>query len=101
MGFINGVKTVFSDLKEYINQIDCPDEENLVTDPKLLESLQSIEQKEEAFKKSSISQKNGKGNSIKQQVVETVAVDSKVVKAMAKKAQEKQQQVVEKDGEER
>ena len=45
MGFINGVKTVFSDLKQYINQIDCP--------------------------------------------------------AMAKEAQEKQQPVVEKDGEER
>lgn len=96
MGFINGVKTVFSDLKEYINQIDCPDREELVTDPKLLESLQSIKQKEEAFKK--ISQK---GNSTKQQVVETVAVDSKDVKAMAEKAQEEQQQAVEKDGEER
>ncbi len=51
MGFINGVKTVFSDLKQYINQIDCPDEENVITDPELLESLQSIEQREEAFKK--------------------------------------------------
>ena len=46
MGFINGVKTVFSDLKQYINQIDCPDEENVITDPELLESLQSIEQRE-------------------------------------------------------
>lgn len=55
MGFINGVKTVFSDLKQYINQIDCPDEENVITDPELLESLQSIEQREEAFKKSSTS----------------------------------------------
>lgn len=42
MGFINGVKTVFSDLKEYINQIDCPDEEELITDPELVASLQSI-----------------------------------------------------------
>ena len=46
MGFINGVKTVFSDLKQYINQIDCPDEENVITDPELLESLQSIEKRE-------------------------------------------------------
>ena len=101
MGFINGVKTVFSDLKQYINQIDCPDEENVITDPELLESLQSIEQREEAFKKSSTSKNGGKGNSGKQQVVETVAIDSKAVKAMAKEAQEKQQPVVEKDGEER
>lgn len=49
MGFINGVKTVFSDLKEYINQIDCPDEEELITDPKLVASLQSIKKREEAF----------------------------------------------------
>lgn len=100
MGFINGVKTVFSDLKEYINQIDCPDEE-LITDPELVASLQSIEQREEAFKKSSTSKNGGKGNSGKQQVVETVAIDPKAVKAMAKEAQEKQQPVVEKDGEER
>ncbi len=101
MGFINGVKTVFSDLKEYINQIDCPDEEELITDPKLVASLQSIEQIEEAFKKSSTSKNGGKGNSGKQQVVETVAIDPKAVKAMAKEAQEKQQPVVEKGGEER
>ena len=101
MGFINGVKTIFSDLKEYINQIDCPDEEELLTDPELVESLKSIEQKEEAFKKSSTSKKGGKGNSGKQQVVETVAIDPKAVEAMAKEAQEKQQLVVEKDGEER
>lgn len=101
MGFINGVKTVFSDLKEYINQIDCPDEEELITDPKLVASLQSIEQREEAFKKSSTSKNGGKGNSGKQQVVETVAIDPKAVKAMAKEAQEKQQPVVEKGGEER
>ena len=101
MGFINGVKTVFSDLKQYINQIDCPDEENVITDPALLESLQSIEQREEAFKKSSTSKNGGKGNSGKQQVVETVAIDPKAVKAMAKEAQEKQQPVVEKDGEDR
>lgn len=103
MGFINGVKTVFSDLKEYINQIDCPDEdeEKLITDPELVASLQSIEQREEAFKKSSTSKNGGKGNSGKQQVVETVAIDPKAVKAMAKEAQEKQQPVVEKDGEER
>lgn len=100
MGFINGVKTVFSDLKEYINQIDCPDEE-LITDPELVASLQSIEQREEAFKKSSTSKNGGKGNSGKQQVVETVAIDPKAVKAMAKEAQEKQQPVVEKGGEER
>ena len=96
MGFINGVKTVFSDLKQYINQIDCPDEEELLTDPELVESLQTIEQKEEDFKKSSTSKKGGKG-----QVVETVAIDQKAVKAMAKEAQTKQQQVVEKDEEER
>ena len=101
MGFINGVKIVFNDLKQYINQIDCPDEENLVTDPELVESLKSIEKREETFKKSSISNKGGKGNSGKQQVVETVAIDPKAVKAMAKEAQEKQQPVVEKDGEER
>lgn len=101
MGFINGVKTVFSDLKEYINQIDCPDEKELITDPELVASLQSIEQREEAFKKSSTSKNGGKGNSGKQQVVETVAIDPKAVKAMAKEAQEKQQPVVEKDGEER
>ena len=100
MGFINGIKTVFKDINEFINQIDCPDEESLVTDPELLESLQSIEQKEEAFKKSSTSNKGGKGNSGKQQVVETVAIDPKAVKAMSKVAEEKQQ-VVEKDGEER
>ena len=60
-----------------------------------------IEQREEAFKKSSTSKNGGKGNSGKQQVVETVAIDPKAVKAMAKEAQEKQQPVVEKDGEER
>lgn len=103
MGFINGVKIVFSDLKEYINQIDCPDEVEL-TDPKLVESLQLIKKREEAFKKSSTSNKGNKGgkeNSGKQQVVETVAIDPKAVKAMAKEAQKKQQPVVEKDGEER
>lgn len=101
MGFINGVKTVFSDLKKYINQIDCPDEENVITDPKLLESLKSIEQREEAFKKSFTSNKGGKGNSGKQQVVKPVDIDPKAVNAMAKEAQEKQQPVVEKGGEER
>ena len=101
MGFINGVKTVFSDLKKYINQIDCPDEEELITDPELVASLQSIKKREEAFKKSFTSNKGGKGNSGKQQVVETVAIDPKAVKAMAKEAQEKQQPVVEKGGEER
>ena len=101
MGFIIGVKKVFCDLKEYINQIDCPDEEELITDPELVESLQSIEKREEAFKKSSTSNKGGKGNSGKQQVVETVAIDPKAVKVMAKEAQAKQQPVVEKDGEER
>ena len=104
MGFINGVKTVFSDLKEYINQIDCPDEEELITDPELVESLQSIEKREEAFKKSSTSNKGGKGNSGKQQVVKPVAIDPKSVNAIAKEAQEaqeKQQPVVEKGGEER
>ena len=78
MGFINGVKTVFSDLKEYINQIDCPDEEELITDPELVASLQSIKKREEA--------------------------DPKAVNAIAKEAQEaqeKQQPVVEKGGEER
>lgn len=67
MGFINGVKTVFRDLKKYINQIDCPDEKpdekNVITDPELLGSLKSIEQIEEAFKKSFTSNKGGKGNS--------------------------------------
>ena len=101
MGFINGVKTVFRDLKKYINQIDCPDEENVITDPKLLESLKSIEQIEEAFKKSFTSNKGGKGNSGKQQVVKPVDIDPKAVNAMAKDAQEKQQPVVEKGGEER
>jgi hypothetical protein len=101
MGFINGVKTVFSDLKKYINQIDCPDEENVITDPELLESLKSIEQREEAFKKSFTSNKGGKGNSGKQQVVKPVDIDPKAVNAMAKEAQEKQQPVVEKGGEER
>lgn len=101
MGFINGVKTVFSDLKKYINQIDCPDEENIITDPELLESLKSIEQREEAFKKSFTSNKGGKGNSGKQQVVKPVDIDPKAVNAMAKEAQEKQQPVVEKGGEER
>ncbi len=101
MGFINGVKTVFRDLKKYINQIDCPDEENVITDPKLLESLKSIEQIEEAFKKSFTSNKGGKGNSGKQQVVKPVDIDPKAVNAMAKEAQEKQQPVVEKGGEER
>ena len=101
MGFINGVKTVFRDLKKYINQIDCPDEENVITDPELLESLKSIEQIEEAFKKSFTSNKGGKGNSGKQQVVKPVAIDPKAVNAMAKEAQEKQQPVVEKGGEER
>lgn len=102
MGFINGVKTVFSDLKEYINQIDCPDE--LITDPKLVASLQSIKKREEAFKKSFTSNKGGKGNSGKQQVVKPVAIDPKSVNAIAKEAQEaqeKQQPVVEKGGEER
>jgi hypothetical protein len=101
MGFINGVKTVFRDLKKYINQIDCPDEENVITDPELLESLKSIEQIEEAFKKSFTSNKGGKGNSGKQQVVKPVDIDPKAVNAMAKEAQEKQQPVVEKGGEER
>lgn len=101
MGFINGVKTVFSDLKKYINQIDCPDEENVITDPELLKSLKSIEQREEAFKKSFTSNKGGKGNSGKQQVVKPVDIDPKAVNAMAKEAQEKQQPVVEKGGEER
>ncbi len=101
MGFINGVKTVFRDLKKYINQIDCPDEENVITDPELLESLKSIEQIEEAFKKSFTSNKGGKGNSGKQQVVKPVDIDLKAVNAMAKEAQEKQQPVVEKGGEER
>ena len=101
MGFINGVKTVFSDLKKYINQIDCPDEKNVITDPELLESLKSIEQREEAFKKSFTSNKGGKGNSGKQQVVKPVDIDPKAVNAMAKEAQEKQQPVVEKGGEER
>lgn len=101
MGFINGVKTVFRDLKKYINQIDCPDEENVITDPELLESLKSIVQIEEAFKKSFTSNKGGKGNSGKQQVVKPVAIDPKAVNAMAKEAQEKQQPVVEKGGEER
>ena len=101
MGFINGVKTVFRDLKKYINQIDCPDEENVITDPELLESLKSIEQIEEAFKKSFTINKGGKGNSGKQQVVKPVDIDPKAVNAMAKEAQEKQQPVVEKGGEER
>jgi len=101
MGFINGVKTVFRDLKKYINQIDCPDEENVITDPELLESLKSIEEIEEAFKKSFTSNKGGKGNSGKQQVVKPVDIDPKAVNAMAKEAQEKQQPVVEKGGEER
>lgn len=101
MGFINGVKTVFRDLKKYINQIDCPDEENVITDPELLESLKSIEQIEEAFKNSFTSNKGGKGNSGKQQVVKPVNIDPKAVNAMAKEAQEKQQPVVEKGGEER
>lgn len=108
MGFINGVKTVFSDLKEYINQIDCPDEEELITDPELVAelvaSLQSIKKREEAFKKSFTSNKGGKGNSGKQQVVKPVAIDPKSVNAIAKEAQEaqeKQQPVVEKGGEER
>ena len=106
MGFINGVKTVFSDLKEYINQIDCPDEdeEKLITDPELVASLQSIKKREEAFKKSFTSNKGGKGNSGKQQVVKPVAIDQKSVNAIAKEAQEaqeKQQPVVEKGGEER
>ena len=101
MGFINGVKTVFSDLKEYINQIDCPDEEELRTEPELVASLQSIKKREEAFKKAVTSNKDGKGNSGKQQVVKPVAIDPKAVNAMAKEAQEKQQPVVEKGGEER
>lgn len=101
MGFINGVKTVFSDLKEYINQIDCPDEEELITDPELVASLQSIKKREEAFNKSFTSNKGRKGNSGKQQVVKPVAIDPKAVNAMAKEAQEKQQPVVEKGGEER
>lgn len=108
MGFINGVKTVFSDLKEYINQIDCPDEEELITDPELVAelvaSLQSIKKREEAFKKSFTSNKGGKGNSGKQQVVKPVAIDPKSVNAIAQEAQEaqeKQQPVVEKGGEER
>ncbi len=104
MGFINGVKTVFSDLKEYINQIDCPDEEELITDPELVASLQSIKKREEAFKKSFTNNKGGKGNSGKQQVVKPVAIDPKAVNAIAKEAQEaqeKQQPVVEKGGEER
>ena len=101
MGFINGVKTVFSDLKEYINQIDCPNEEELITEPELVKSLQSIEKREEAFKKSSINIKNEKENLVKQQVVEIVAIDPKVVKAIAKKAQEKQQLVSEKDEKEK
>ena len=104
MGFINGVKTVFSDLKEYINQIDCPDEEELITNPELVASLQSIKKIEEAFKKSFTSNKGGKGNSGKQQVVKPVAIDPKSVNAIAKEAQEaqeKQQPVVEKGGEER
>lgn len=103
MGFINGVKTVFSDLKEYINQIDCPDEE-LITDPELVASLQSIKKREEAFKKSFTNNKGGKGNSGKQQVVKPVAIYPKAVNAIAKEAQEaqeKQQPVVEKGGEER
>lgn len=97
MGFINGVKTVFSDLKEYINQIDCPDEEELITDPELVASLQLIKKREEAFNKSFTSNKGGKGNSGEQQVVN----NPKAVNAMAKEAQEKQQPVVEKGGEER
>ena len=104
MGFINGVKTVFSDLKEYINQIDCPDEEELITDPELVKSLKLIEKREEDFKKSFTSNKGGKGNSGKQQVVKPVAIDPKSVNAIAKEAQEaqeKQQPVVEKGGEER
>ena len=103
MGFINGVKTVFSDLKEYINQIDCPDEdeEKLITDPELVKSLKLIKKREEDFKKSFTSNKGGKGNSGKQQVVKPVAIDPKAVNAMAKEAQEKQQPVVEKGGEER
>ena len=104
MGFINGVKTVFSDLKEYINQIDCPDEGELITDPELVASLQSIKKREEAFKKSFTNNKGGKGNSGKQQVVKPVAIDPKAVNAIAKEAQEaqeKQQPVVEKGGEER
>lgn len=101
MGFINGVKTVFRDLKKYINQIDCPDEKNVITDPELLKSLKLIEQIEEAFKKSFTSNKGGKGNSGKQQVVKPVDIDPKAVNAMAKEAQEKQQPVVEKGGEER
>lgn len=104
MGFINGVKTVFSDLKEYINQIDCPDEEELITDPELVASLQSIKKREEAFKKSFTNNKGGKGNSGKQQVAKPVAIDPKAVNAIAKEAQEaqeKQQPVVEKGGEER
>lgn len=98
MGFINGVKTVFSDLKEYINQIDCPDEEELITDQELVASLQSIKKREEDF---ITGNKGGIGNSGNQQVVKPVAIDPKAVNAMAKEAQEKQQPVVEKGGEER
>lgn len=98
MGFINGVITVFNDLKEYINQIDCPDEEKLITNPELVASLQLIKEIEEDFKKSFTRNRGGKGNSGKQQVVKPVAIDPKAVNAMAK---EQQQPVVEKGGEER
>lgn len=48
-------------------------------------SLQSIKKIEEAFKKSFTSNKGGKGNSGKQQVVKPVAIDPKSVNAIAKK----------------
>ena len=104
MGFINAIWIFDEKQNKYINQIDCPDEEESITDPELVASLQSIKKREEAFKKSFTSNKGGKGNSGKQQVVKPVAIDPKSVNAIAKEAQEaqeKQQPVVEKGGEER
>ena len=114
MGLINGVKTAFSDLKESvsrvintvkavfsdvikdINQVDCPDEENLVINPELQKTLQSVANKEKNYLQSLKST-----NSKKQQIVETVTFDLGPVNAMANETQEQQLKVVEKDGEER
>lgn len=67
----------------------------------LKKSLNRIEEMENTYSKPASSSKGGKGNSGKTKIVETVAIDPKAVKAMANKAQEKQETVTEQSKEER
>ena len=90
---MNSIKEYLQWLAGSINQIDCPDEVDIETsnnpdDKQLKEALARVDNMEKEFSKKG----TGSGKSAKQQeqIVETVAIDPKVVTELAKKSQEKQ-----------